>query len=450
MRRFTMFLLATVLALGSMVGQDANFMVQVYGSDDASTRLADVTVTYVNTADETKSYSQLTYYDMRFGMYQGDSFSIPYGTYDLTIEREGYVTYGEQVDINADGILSYTIEPLPTYNFQVQVYGSDDVSTRLADVTVTYENTAYQSTYSQTTTYDSRTGMYSGDAFNEIPQGTYDLTIEREGYVTYGEQVDINADGILSYTIEPLPTYNFQVQVYGSDDVSTRLADVTVTYENTAYQSTYSQTTTYDSRTGMYSGDAFNEIPQGTYDLTIEREGYVTYEDQVDITKSGVLSYTIDPSGSISCMIKASDLIAPMDALGNATVTLTNTADAEVVFSGVTGSTMMDAGYVDFTDVPFGTYDYEISAEGYITVTGSYTLNASSTVGIEETLDPAIGSISCMIKASDLIAPMDALGNATVTLTNTADAEVVFSGVTGSTMMGCWLCRFYRCTIWNL
>ena len=49
-------------------------------------------------------------------------------------------------------------------------------------------------------------------------------------------------------------------------------------------------------------------------------------------------------------MIKASDLIAPMDALGNATVTLTNTADAEVVFSGVTGSTMMDAGYVDFTD----------------------------------------------------------------------------------------------------
>ena len=367
---------------------------------------------------------------------------MPFGTYDYEISAEGYITVTGSYTLNASSTVGIeeTLDPA-IGSISCMIKASDLIAPMdaLGNATVTLTNTA-----DAEVVFSGVTGSTMMDAgyvdFTDVPFGTYDYEISAEGYITVTGSYTLNASSSVGIeeTLDPA-IGSISCMIKASDLIAPMdaLGNATVTLTNTA-----DAEVVFSGVTGSTMMDAgyvdFTDVPFGTYDYEISAEGYITVTGSYTLNASSTVGIeeTLDPAiGSISCMIKASDLIAPMDALGNATVTLTNTADAEVVFSGVTGSTMMDAGYVDFTDVPFGTYDYEISAEGYITVTGSYTLNASSTVGIEETLDPAIGSISCMIKASDLIAPMDALGNATVTLTNTADAEVVFSGVTGSTMM---------------
>ncbi|MBR8536399.1 T9SS type A sorting domain-containing protein [Carboxylicivirga sediminis] len=192
----------------------ANFMINVY---DAATnaQLADVTVEYVNTADQS-SYST-TIVENR-NMYMNNILTIPYGTYNVTITRVGYTAYTEEgvvVDANTQmvnyninqGFISFYVRLFDNSRMpnetEVPAAGGGTVTlTNTDDPTMSYEASVIEVPMDGYVVYMS--------SFEDIPYGNYSGIATADGFEDASFTLVLNDDSNFpphpAVYMDPIPT----------------------------------------------------------------------------------------------------------------------------------------------------------------------------------------------------------------------------------------------------
>jgi len=150
-------------------------------------------------------------------------------------------------------------------------------------------------------------------------------------------------------------------------------------------------TNTYSATSAMGGFADFTQVLYGTYDYTVSMPGYISVSGQftVDASTMGGEMITLDPYKDFAFVIYDSSIPAgPMggNELDGVTVELTDGTNTYSATSAM-------GGFADFTQVLYGTYDYTVSMPGYISVSGQFTVDASTMGGEMITLDPIATSI---------------------------------------------------------
>ncbi len=410
MKTFTMFMIATLLAIGSMVGQTADFAFVIYDSSIPASPMGgnELAGASVELTDGVNTYSALSSADP--GMVGFADFTeVLYGTYDYTVSKDGYITATGSFTLDASTMGGEMVTLDPYKNFAFVVYDSSIPASpmggnELAGASV--ELTDGVNTYSALSSADP--GMVGFADFTEVLYGTYDYTVSKDGYITATGSFTLDASTMGGEMVTLDPYKNFAFVVYDSSIPASpmggnELAGASV--ELTDGVNTYSALSSADP--GMVGFADFTEVLYGTYDYTVSKDGYITATGSftVDASTMGGEMVTLDPYKNFAFVVYDSSIPAsPMggNELAGASVELT---DGVNTYSALSSADPGMVGFADFTEVLYGTYDYTVSKDGYITATGSFTVDASTMGGEMVTLDPIPTSIGEISSASVNIFP---------------------------------------------
>lgn len=157
-------------------------------------------------------------------------------------------------------------------------------------------------------------------------------------------------------TSEPeAQTGSVNILIHDLDDVKIANANVTLTNDDTTYTGT----------TDEKGECTISDIVYGDYTLTIEAEGYETYEELIQITEDE------DSTEVLMDKIEVGDVKVTVtdgeNPIESASVVITDTE-----FTATTGS----AGGCTIRNVPLGEYTIEASKDGYINGLEDLTVTA--------------------------------------------------------------------------
>nr|MCU4177760.1 T9SS type A sorting domain-containing protein [Marinilabiliaceae bacterium N1Y90] len=118
--------------------------------------------------------------------------------------------------------------------------------------------------------------------------------------------------------------------------------------------------------------------------------GYISVTGQftVDASTMGGEMITLDPYKAFAFLVVEKGVMIGGE-LDGATVDFTDGTNSY--------SAMSVGGFADFSDVLYGTYDYTVSLDGYTTVTGQFTVDASTNGGPMIEMEPiptTVGDVS--------------------------------------------------------
>ncbi|MFA5464722.1 MAG: FlgD immunoglobulin-like domain containing protein [Candidatus Cloacimonadales bacterium] len=244
--------------------------IQVMTSDGTNSAGAVVTLT---STDSDSVYT--TTIDTRVAQFP----AVWFGTYDLSIEKDGYVSYLEE-DVVIDDV--YYQHPVVT--LEKILYPATNVYAEAFQDHVTISWDAPQTTLD--VTYTIFRLLSSDEEFEdawEIIEEDYEMTqINDNGWATINPEVykyavkayysnGVLSDPEFSNEVTKLPFSHVSIQVMTSD--GTNSAGAVVTLTSTDSDSVY--TTTIDTRVAQFPAVWF-----GTYDLSIEKDGYVSYLEE--------------------------------------------------------------------------------------------------------------------------------------------------------------------------
>jgi hypothetical protein len=147
-------------------------------------------------------------------------------------------------------------------------------------------------------------------------------------------------------------------------DMTTTATLLPMTYTVTLSTTPASCIVTFETQTKISTtGTAtFTGITAGTYAVQVAKTGYYTQTDSLTISADTTKSYTLQ-------------LITYELIIG------TTPAGCTVILSGI-GTKTSDGGYVTFENVPPGTYTLTASKTGYTTITRTITVGADETINI--------------------------------------------------------------------
>jgi len=368
--------------------------------------------------------------------------NVNYGLYEYEVVCDGYTTYTGFFNVNENTLEGETVSltPSATLSFLAELSWSSPEYPYGGGVhvlleSVTDPNIVFYVATNGSTDEEPEPKVYIYD----VPHGEYKISYTEFGHIQINDEITIDDDQDIIFSMDEAKG-DFIFNITGNE---APLTNATIyLYEG---DSEYNYTTQTTDANGSAT---FTDVYFGEYRYEVIFEGFTTgvgelvWDEHYENWPNSSLNVNLDPPGSIIAFITASDLSDSFNNLGGATVTLTNTEDASISFSGVTGSTMLDLGYVEFSEVPYGTYDYVVSADGYFTVAGQYVLDGNSTTGIEETLNPEVKSFNAfVIEQGSLIG--GGINGASVTLTSTTDASIVFSGETSEVLFEDGICEFF-------
>jgi hypothetical protein len=143
------------------------------------------TLSYVKDVNVSLNFSNSVYYDLtnEFGFYA--IYGLSKNTYLLKAEKEGYQTYSTNITLNKNTNFTIYLIPIPnasSYLYNNSVYGIIYDSNRnpLENVFVSIANQSVLT---------NEFGYF--EIFN-ITSGNYSLKAEKENYITYNENIQIN------------------------------------------------------------------------------------------------------------------------------------------------------------------------------------------------------------------------------------------------------------------
>ncbi len=174
--------------------------------------------------------------------------------------------------------------------------------------------------------------------FEDVLVGDYEYTIEKQGFFTEEGTVYVDDD----ITVDVLMLRSYKVVFDITDEEGNEITDAVVTF---------------DGKTNDPGDYVFEEIAEGNYEYMVEKEGYVTVEDEVYVDDNITVN-VIMPLATYTVTFNVMDEAG--EPLADATATLN-------------GETNPPGDYV-FEDVEPGTYDYIVEKTGYITVEGQVTV----------------------------------------------------------------------------
>lgn len=231
------------------------------------------------------------------------------------------------------------------------------------------------------------TDYYGGITFYDVLYGGYTISASASGYYPGSGYASISKnypnDSVTIY-LDPIPT---------TGDITVKVVDS----ETGSVISGASVSGASRSGSTNSSGYAyFYDVPFGSYTFTASKSGY--YSDSSNATIS--LS---DMTDSITIYLD------PIPTEGDITVKVVDSGTGRVIsgasVSGASRSgTTNSSGLAYFYDVPFGSYTFTASANGYYSNTGTASISLSDmtdTITIYLDLIPTSGDITVYVKDKD-------------------------------------------------
>jgi len=174
--------------------------------------------------------------------------------------------------------------------------------------------------------------------FTNVEEGTYDYTVEKEGYFTTEGEVTVEEEDV---TVEVTMFEKYTVTFDIEDEHGNEVTEATVTFDGE------------ENEPGNY---VFENIEDGTFEYKVEKDGYFTKEDEVTIEGDATVEVTLDGAYIVTFEIE--------DEFGNIV------ENAIITFDNIQN----DPGEYVFKDIKSGTYDYEVEKDGYFTVVNDITV----------------------------------------------------------------------------
>ena len=182
-----------------------------------------------------------------------------------------------------------------------------------------------------------------------LPQGTYKVTVSKEGYVTETKTIYLDRDKTITVTLEP-EVHEYTLTVY----TSPAYCNVEVTDGDT-----------WSANSGA-DGECKFTLEEGMYHVTVSKEGYKAQTQTVNLNSNKAVSFNLEPE------VKEYVLTVYVDPIG-----------ATVEVAGQT-KIVPSTGYVDFI-LEEGEYTVTIYKDGYDTVTRQINLNQNMELHISLT-----------------------------------------------------------------
>jgi hypothetical protein len=253
------------------------------------------------------------------------------GSYSYTVEKEDYFPLSGEVSVvDENVIVNVALEQIPPPTFTVTFEVEDENGNAISDAAIIFDGDELDP------------GVY---VVEEVLAGEYPFTVSREGYITWVSTIEVvDEDVTVAVILEAIPLYTITFAI--EDEEGNAIADATVTFDGEQFPA------------GEY---VVEDIPEGTYDYTVSKEGYYDVDGQVtiteeDITLNIVMQLLPEPVFTLTFVVEDEDGVAITDAV--------------VTFDG----DELAAGEYVIEDLPAGVYDYSINREGYYEITGEATV----------------------------------------------------------------------------
>lgn len=254
---------------------------------------------------------------------------IEAGVYNYKVEREWYNSVEGQVGITQDTIVDITLVALQfTIIFDIEDIDENEI----ADAVVTFNGIEHAA------------GDY---IFDGVTAGTYDYMVQKEGYITVDEQYDVRGDDTVKVK---LTTENFTISFNIEDIDGEPILDAVVTFDGVK------------NSAGDYT---FNGINEGTYAYRVERDGYISIEDQHEVTGDDTVKVILALE-TFTISFKISDIEGK------------DITDAIVTFDGVSQT----EGSYTFDGISAGNYNYSVEKDEYSTVNGEHEVTQDTTLNV--------------------------------------------------------------------
>ncbi len=210
--------------------------------------------------------------------------------------------------------------------------------------------------------------------FIDLPQGMYDITTSKEGYVPYTGRITYtiaHPDHELSIT--PIPSEKVDIKINVGNITGAPLPAAVVTIDNELI-------TPLSETTDVFGECTFENMDPGTYNVIVSKAGYHEYNGSKlftidDDTLTINMYYSIE---NISITIKNS---LDQSALPGASVELTHNPTGEV-----TTKTTTSSGVASFDDMAEGQYTVKMTCDKFQSRTRSLNFTTESHTW-EETLE---------------------------------------------------------------
>ncbi len=237
-------------------------------------------------------------------------------TFDYKVEKYGYLSVEDEVYVDDDVTVNVTLQDAHVVTFEIEDKDGNEIENAIV-------------------TLDEKENEPGDYVFYVSESGTYDYTVAKEGYNTVEDQVTVEEDITIPVTMYDV-TYTVTFEI--SDQDGNDIENAVITFDGNTYEP------------GEY---VLENIGEGDYDYTVEKEGYTTVHGTVTIEDDTTVEITME-------MILYTVTFNVIDEDGNAIT------DAAVTMNGQS----QEPGEYIFENIEPGTYDYVVERTGYITVEG--------------------------------------------------------------------------------
>jgi thermitase len=272
------------------------------------------------------------------------------GNYQVVARKEGYESSSLTVDVISgnNAIADFSLSQIIVPGSITGTVTDAENGSPIVDATVT-DGTRTAAT--------DATGKY---IIADLPPGSYEVTVSKEGYESSSSTVDVPSgnSAVVDFSLN-------EVIVLGSITGSVTDAEDGSPIVGTAVTDG-ARTATTDA-SGEYT---IADVPSGSYEVTASKEGYQTSSSTVDVL----------PGTTAVAEFSLNEIIIP----GSITGSVTDAEDG----SPIVGATVNDgtrtaitdaSGKYTLIDVPPGSYEVTASKEGYESTTSSVTVTSGET-----------------------------------------------------------------------
>jgi len=194
--------------------------------------------------------------------------------------------------------------------------------------------------------------------FTGVPRGKdKPYTVSKEGYLNASGKVNVKyVDVNLSVDMEPSPNYyNVTFNVSGTDGP---IEGASVTIAG------------HELQTNSAGEAYFEQIAEGVHTYTVDAEGYIPVEDELNVDEDKVVDVILEPH------------VEPFSVTFHVSNPGSNPIEGAVVTLNGTSSITNNQGEVVFSEVLPGVYAYSVAAEGYIPIQGNVVVDMDKTVEV--------------------------------------------------------------------
>ena len=339
---------------------------------------------------------------------------LSFGSYTFSASKTGYTSNTGTATITASSksaVITIYLDPLPA---------KGEITVRVRDRnTGNVIAAASVSGASRTRT----TGTDGNTTFSDLSFGSYSFTASKSGYYDNTGSGSISqgspSDTVTIYLTPRPTTGEITVRVLDKD-TNAPIASATVSGAGKT------------GTTGTDGKTVFSNLSFGSYTFTASKSGYNDNTGTGSISRSSTTTTVtiylkkIPTSGDITVLVKDADTNA---ALSGASVS-----------SGSLNGTTNAGGQVKFNDLPFRTYSFTASLEGYSSGSASAAISASSvsatvTIYLHKTqTDLTIDGLlnGTLYKGSEIMVSARVFNNGDIDLTPDKPASVTMTAKTAA------------------